>query len=139
MCSRDKENVNELMDAATMDLLLHHAGINPNSKRKNLDEESKEGMSISNIVTGKCTVTTYKLFILVSAEVSESQRCLNNLLLQSSSARSLCSGDRALPDLIALVEEWSRAAPDSRPFPAEMLTIDVKLLFLITALSESTR
>ncbi len=75
---------------------------------------------------------------MIFSEIQESQRCLNNLLLQSSTARALSSGNSALPNLVSVIASWSGDV-QKRPFPVDLLVVDVKLLFLITALCQSTR
>ena len=72
----------------------------------------------------------------LSPGISESQRCLNNLLLQSGVARAICSGDDVglLAGVLGLTTTWTDLA-----VPMEMLAVDLKILFLVTALCPETR
>ena len=70
----------------------------------------------------------------LTSGISEAQRCINNLLLQSPVARNLICASDALTGLLGLTMTWRDLVVSQ-----EMLTVDLKLLFLITALCPETR
>ena len=74
------------------------------------------------------------IIAFVSLVISESQRCLNNLLLQSTIARAICAKNGTLAGIMDNVLNWR-----SDRVPIELLIFDIKLLFLVTALCSETR
>ena len=66
--------------------------------------------------------------------ISESQRCLNNLLLQSPLARSLTAKSDGLKGILEIVVKWKELE-----LPQEMFVFDMRILFLVTALCPETR
>lgn len=73
---------------------------------------------------------------IASALITESQGCMNNLLLQSDKARTMFASVRVgvIPGIMALATEWRELR-----FPPTMLCADLKLLFLMTALDNTHR
>ena len=101
--------MNDLINTATITQLLAHSGIVPMTKRETLNENSK-------------------------MVINESQRCLNNLLLQSPAAQSLMAQSEALKGILEIVVKWKELE-----LPHEMFVFDMKILFLVTALRPETR
>ncbi|XP_059099324.1 synembryn-A-like [Tigriopus californicus] len=107
--SRDKTNLDDLIDERMINQLLKFTGIAPDLLRKNLTDQ-------------------------IQAVISEAQRCLHNFLLQSGVARALCAKNETLPGIMNLVPSFR-----DLNIPHAILVFDLKIAFLITALCQETR
>lgn len=108
--TRNKNLLDDVVDAAFLDTLLHHAGIAvENSTRGNGHERNTE-------------------------VILEALRCLSNIYLQCSRGQNFALENQTIPGIMEQMKKYKEFA-----VPPQVIGFDMKLLFLVTALRPEAR
>lgn len=104
--SRNKSTVNSVLTSGHLEILLSHAGLMGDKSKANRDDIDNRNLE----------------------GIGEALRCLSNIYLQSSCAQNYGVENSTIPSVIEQTKKYKEL-----DLPHEIMSSDLKLVFLITA------
>ncbi|XP_039295364.1 synembryn-A [Nilaparvata lugens] len=114
MLSRDDTNLDAMIDERYVDTLLMQAGLYQQDQLHDISDKQDEQHKYETII--------------------EAQKALCNLLFNSSKVQTICSCNRTIESVVTRLRLFNEPT-----LPHDVKIFDIKILFLITALSPAAR